>query len=405
MAKKVTRRSFMKTSTFAALGLAAGHLMSVRSARGAEPVKILIGTTFSGAYAETGLYTRRANTIALDLFGGEVLGRPIELIERDVPNPAEGVRKAQEAVENLGAKFLIISPSSSTVLAVMEYADKKGAFMIGSGGSDKITGEACNKYTFRWPVATWSASREVVPRIIDEYKADSFYTITPKYVFGEDLLKNCVDVMKSKGKKHLGNAYHPLGESDFSSHLTNAMSAKPDCVLFLNFGGDTVSSLKQATNFGLPKVSKIACAWGSGITQMKALGAETMRGIIWGLNYFYKIDAPGNKKFVAAFHKAYNEVPPYVAASAYIHLKLVLEGIDRAGSDDPLKVAKALEGYEYEGLTGTETIRACDHQVIKPYYTIKCKGPTAMKTPEDFGDIIGQSTNVLPCEETGCKMA
>jgi len=183
------------------------------------------------------------------------------------------------------------------------------------------------------------------------------------------------------------------------------MSAKPDCVLFLNFGGDTVSSLKQANNFGLPKVSKIACAWGSGITQMKALGAETMQGIIWGLNYFYKINAPGNKKFVAAFQKAYNEVPPYVAASAYIHLKLVLEGIDRAGSDDPLKVAKALEGYEYEGLTGTETIRACDHQVIKPYYTIKCKGPTAMKTPEDFGDIIGQSTNVLPCEETGCKMA
>ncbi len=71
----------------------------------------------------------------------------------------------------------------------------------------------------------------------------------------------------------------------------------------------------------------------------------------------------------------------------------------------PIPAVRTYTPYEYEGLTGTETIRACDHQVIKPYYSIKCKGPDAMKTPEDFGDIIGQSTNVLSCEETGCKMA
>jgi branched-chain amino acid transport system substrate-binding protein len=405
MTQEITRRNFMKKSAFTTLGLAAGGLAWPYRSYGAEPVKIMIGTTFSGAYAETGNFVRKGVNLAVKQFGGQVLGRPVEIIERDVPNPAEGVRKAQEAVEKLGVKFLFVSPSSSTVLAVMEYIAKHNVMLYASAGSDKITGSACNRSTFRWPVPTWGAVREVVPRIIKEYQAKTFYTITPKYVFGEDLLRNTKEVLTAKGLKLVGNSYHPLGESDFSSHLTKAMAAKADCVLFLNFGGDTVNSIKQANNFELSRVSRIACAWGSGITQMKALGAKAMQGVIWGLQYFYKIDSPGNKKFLEAYRAAYNDTPPYIAANPYINIVTLLQAIERAGSDDPVKVVQATEDFEYEGLTGTEKYRACDHQVVKPYYTLKCKGPGDMKDSEDFADIIGSSTNIAPCEETGCKMS
>jgi branched-chain amino acid transport system substrate-binding protein len=378
MSEKLNRRTFLKQSAFAALGLTAGSYTMPYRAFGAEPFKIMVGTTFSGAYAETGNFVRKGVNLAVKQFGGQVLGRPIEIVERDVPNPAEGVRKAQEAIEKLGIKFMFVSPSSSTVLAVMEYVAKNKAMLYASAGSDKITGGACNKYTFRWPVPTWGAIREVVPRVIKEYKAKTFYTITPKYVFGEDLLRNTKEVLDAKGLKLVGNSYHPLGESDFSSHLTKAMSTKPDCVLFLNFGGDTVNAVKQANNFGLPKVSRIACAWGSGITQMQALGPKAMEDVIWGLQYFHKIDTPGNKKFVNAYKAEYNEIPPYIAANPYINIVTMLQAIDRAKSDDPMKVIAATEDFEYEGL---------------------------MKTPEDFADIIGQSTNIEPCAETGCKMS
>jgi branched-chain amino acid transport system substrate-binding protein len=81
-----------------------------------------------------------------------------------------------------------------------------------------------------------------------------------------------------------------------------------------------------------------------------------------------------------------------------------LQSVDVAGTDDTDAVAKAMEDREYEGLTGPEMYRACDHQVVKPYYTLKCKGLDEMKTKYDFADIIGSSTNVAPCEETGCKL-
>lgn len=409
MSGKIDRRDFLKKSALGGLGLFAGAkgigIVGPRSTRAQEPVRILLGTSFSGAYAESGMYTSRGVQLAVRQFGGQVLGRPIQVIERDTPNPPEGVRKAQEAVEKLGANFLVISPSSSTVLAVSEYAAKKGAVLLGHAGSDKITGSACNKFTFRWQVPTWGAVREVVPRIIEEYKANTFYTITPKYVFGEDLLRNTQEVLEQRGKKLLGNAYHPLGNAEYSSHLAQAMAAKADCVLFLNFGGDTVNALKQAVNFGVSKVSRIACAWGSGITQMKALGAKAMEGVIWGLQYFYKIDTPKNRDLVKAFLEEYGEVPPYIAASAYAGMITILECIEKAGTTDPRKVIDVWEGYEYDGITGKEKWRACDHQCIKNYFSVKCKGPDDMKDPEDFGDIIGYSANFLPCEETGCKMS
>lgn len=370
----------------------------------AGPVKIFLGCTMSGAYASSGLYTSSGMQLAIENFGGSVLGRPIELIERDTPNPAEGVRKAQEAVERLGCNFLTISPSSSTVLAVSEYAKKKNAVLFGHGGSDKITGSACNTSTFRWQVPTWGAIREVVPSIIDYYNVKSFYTITPKYVFGEDLLRNTKEVLKEKGLELKGNSFHSLGESDFSSHITKAMASGAECVLFLNFGGDTVNALKQAHNFGLKNVAKVACAWGSGITQMKSIGADILEDVIWGLQYFYKIDSPANKKFVETFQKKYNEMPPYVSAQTYASTMTLLDGIARAGSEKPSDVIAALEDFKYAGLTGEETYRSCDHQCIKPYYSVRCKAPSEMKTDEDFADIIGSSVNFQPCGENGCQM-
>jgi len=409
MERKISRRTFLKSAAKGGLGVMVGAqsmgIITPRLARAQKPVRILIGSTFSGAYAEAGMLTSRGADLAVEHFGGKVLGRPIELITRDVPSPSEGVRRAKEAVERFGCEYITISPSSETVLAVMEYVAKtKSAVMLAGGASDKITGEACNKYTFRLVTPCWGGIREVVPRIIDEYKVNTFYTITPEYVFGEDLLRNTKEVLEQRGKILLGNSYHPLGETEYSPYITKAMSAKADCVLFLNFSGDTVNALKQAQNFGLKKVSKIGVVWGSGVTQMKAIGAKVLEDIVFGMEYFYKIDSPLNNKVRKAYQEKHGTVSPFLAAAGYAYVYHYLEVVKKAGSTDPIKVIKAWEGFETEGLTGRETWRACDHQCIRNFYTVRCKGPQDMKHEEDFADIIGYSKHFLPCEKTGCVM-
>jgi branched-chain amino acid transport system substrate-binding protein len=407
MSKKVNRRTFLKSAVKSGVGLMVGaNFIPPRSAKAAKPVRILNGNTFSGAYAESGMLGSRGAQLAVEHFGGEVLGRPIEIIDRDVPTPAEGVRKAIEAIERLGCEYIMIGPSSDTVLAVMEYvARAKKAVMYAGGAADKITGEACNKYTFRLVTPCWGGIREVVPRIIDEFKVNTFYTITPKYVFGEDLLRNTKEVLEQRGKTLLGNSYHPPGETEYSPYITKAIAAKPDCVLFLNFSGDTVNSLKQADGFGLKKVSKVGAVWGSGVTQMKAIGAKVLEDIIFGLEYFYKIDSPLNNKLRKAYQEKYGTVSPFLAAAPYTAVYHYLEVVKKAGTTDPRKVVETWEGFETEGLTGRETWRACDHQCIRNFYTLRCKGLKDMKHEEDFADIIGYSKHFLPCNQTGCKMS
>lgn len=395
----------MAVGLLAALSLV-GFGVSPASAAAAKDQEIVFlnAAQLSGPYAETGRDQSRGVRLAIDEFGGKVLGKKIRLIERDVPNPSEAVRKAKEAVETEGVKLMVVGTSSGVALAMQEYAKSQKVVLGVLAGADAITGSACNKNTFRWQVPTFGAIREVVPKIIEKFNANTFFTITPDYVFGHDLLRNTEEVLKEKGKKLLGNAMHPMGETEYSQYITKAMAAKPDVVLFLNFGDDTVNALKQAVSFGVKQQSKIGVVWGGGLTQFRAIGTKVLEDILVGAQYEWNIDNPQNKRLNELYKKMYNELPTYNAASAYAETLAILTAVKKAGSTDNLKVIKALENMEYDGITGKEVYRGCDHQAIKNYYTLRCKKESEKKFEDDYSEIVGFSKNFPPCEKTGCKM-
>jgi branched-chain amino acid transport system substrate-binding protein len=409
MRKSIRRRWLYNKFSVVGIGLLIGLFLlgpgvSTASAQSKDDIVFLNAAQLSGPYAETGRDQSRGVKLAIEEFGGKVLGKKIRLIERDVPNPSEAVRRAKEAVENEGAKFIVVGTSSGVALSLMEYAKTQKVVVGVLAGADSITGSACNKNTFRWQVPTYGAIREVVPKIIEKYNAKTFFTITPDYVFGHDLLRNTEEVLKEKGKTLLGNAFHPMGETEYSQYITKAMAAKPDVLLFLNFGDDTVNALKQAVSFGVKQQSKIGVVWGAGLTQFRAIGTKVLEDIIVGAQYEWNIDNPQNKRLNEIYKKAYNELPTYNAASVYQETLTILMAIKKAGSTDNLKVIKALENMEYDGITGKEVYRGCDHQAIKNYYTLRCKKQSEKKFEDDYSEIIGFSKNFPDCAKTGCKM-
>lgn len=400
----LTRREFLKGAAIGSIGMAAGLAGMSRFARAQEPVVILNEAPFSGPYAETGRDQSRGTRLALDLHDWKVLGRPIKLIERDTPNPAESVRKAKEVVEKYGAKFIQVGTSSAVALAVMEYAAEAEVICAVHAGSDKITGESCNRFTFRWQIPTYGAVEEVVPRLI-EMGLNSFFTITPEYVFGEDLLRNVKRVLEREGKEFLGNAYHPLGALEYSPHITAAMAAKPDCILLLNFGGDTVNCIKQAVGFGVKEVSTLVAVWGGGLTQLRAIGTEYLEGMYFGQQYYHKIDTPENKALVELYLEKYGELPPYMGAAGYDQIHAMLLAIEKAGTTDAEAVIEAWEDMEYKSVVGPARYRKCDHNLEKFYLTLRCKSEKEKEYPDDYAEIIGMSAHLVPCEESLCPLA
>lgn len=402
----VDRRRFL-TSTMTGSAAVAVVGLTPKSGSAQGGALPLVGVyPLSGTYAEVGRDQDRGSRLALDDWGGKVHGRSIEYIAVDDENsPGTAVRKIQSLIETKGVRYIQGAASSSIGLAVSQLAGQRRAMYWTSVGADDITGAKCNKYTFRWSLATYGAARGTVPLIAQRHpEARRWYTLTPAYVFGDSLLKNEAQLFKELGLDHVGNASHPLGEREFSGHITKIMAARPDVVVANNFAGDTVQFLRQAREFGLTKKAKVLVVWGGGLSEFKAIGADTLEGVYVGTQFWHDIPVPLVREVNARYRQKYGESVSYVSMSSYTHIRLILDAIARTKSDALSATIPALEGYEYEGPTGPEKIRAFDHQVAKNYFVLLGKNKASMRDGEDFFDVIG-SRSALPSQaESECKL-
>ena len=360
----------------------------------------------TGAYAVFGRDTDRGIKLALSEAGNKVLGYDVRYIIRDdQTNPGVGVQQVSDAIDHEDARYFMGVASSAVGLAIEQVAGNKRAMFLTSVGADEITGSACNMYTFRWAVPTYGAVRSTLYPFTKRFPdAKRWYTITPSYVFGDSLLRNVRDVAKERGLTLVGNAYHPLGATEYSSIITQAIAAKPDVIAFLNFGGDAIKAIKTAQEFGAKKNAKLLYVWSGGLLDYQGIGPAAIEDLYIGCQYWHDAD-PQTRKASEPYQKAYGEPMGYVGASSYIETKLALAGMERAKSTDPLAAAKALQGYSYVGPTGRETIRAFDHQVVKPYFFLRGKAQSAMQNQWDFVETVAISSYPVPDALNQCKLS
>ena len=369
---------------------------------------VLIGalSAFSGPYASLGEDTQRGSNYAVEEAGGKVLGKSIELMFIDTEvKPGVAARKVREASQTKGVKFFAGAVSSGVGLAVSQVCKEEKAVYLTTVGADAVTGSQCSPFTFRWSIPTYGAVQQTIKPLLQKFpEAKRWYTITPDYVFGHSLLENAKALFKEFGVEHVGNDMHPIGHTEFSSFITKAMAAKADFVVFFNFGKDTINALKQANNFGLTQKAKILVAWSSGLRDLEEIGPDSCEGVYFGCQFWHDVDAPVTQKLNKVWMEKYNRFPSYPEASQYMIIKMILMGIEKAGSTDPVMVAKALEGMKYPGLTGDEEIQAFDHQVKKNYYLLQAKARKDIKGPGDNAAVISYGISVIPEAQSDCKM-
>jgi len=401
----LNRRNLLKLASLSAIP---GSLWTARAALAQaanEPIMFGCPVPMSGAFAANGKYADLGMKLAIEQYG-KVLDRPLAYTLLDTEGkPATAVRKMQETAQQKNARFFAGGILSSESLAMGKEAEKFGGVFITTAGADEITGKDCNKATFRWSVPTFGAIEQTVRPLIETLpKAKRWYTITPQYVFGDGLLSAAKNIFKEKGIEHVGNSYHSLAEKEFSGYLTNAMAARPDVLLILNFGSQSSDTLRQAVSFGMKNNVTILVAWASGLEQFEALGADLCEGVYFGAQYWHGIDSPLNRELVKTCQDKFKTNPNYSFAGSYICTKIMIDAIAAAKSAEPAQVIAAMEGMKYEGLTGPEVIRAEDHQVLKNYYLLKGRAKAQMKDKDDYAEIVSSGQSFLPVDQTGCKL-
>jgi len=361
--------------------------------------------SLSGTFANVGDLLNKGTQMAFEHYGSATGLRINYTLLDDQGDPGRAVRRVQEAMGQ-GIRHIVGCTNSAIALAVAKEVHARGGIYIHMAGADEATGSDCNRASFRWPGASFTAINATLRPFIERNpNTKRWYTITGQYVFGESLLTNLKSVLQEAGHRHLGNSYHSLSEREYSGYITAAIAAQPDVLAICNFGNQTVDVLRQAVSFGMKRNVKIVVPWSTGLDQFQAWGADICEGVYFGVNYWHGVDSPGNRVVSQVVRQKTNGPTNYLQACGWAVAQMLVEGLNKAGTAEIPAVIRALEGLSYEGPTGTETIRAEDHQVIKDYYLMLGKARSAMRDPADFADVLAATKAFQPPERTGCRMA
>jgi branched-chain amino acid transport system substrate-binding protein len=352
-------------------------------------VKIGVLTDMTGYYADlAGPGSVVAAKMAVDDFGGKVLGQQIVVVSADHQLKADvASNTARRWFDQEQVDAIVDLVSSSTAGAVMPIAaEKKRITLLSGPGTTGFTGDKCTAYNVHWTYNNWALANGTGREVVKQ-GGDSWYFVTADYIFGKSLEEDTSKVVKSAGGKILGAARHPSpGTTDFSSYLLQAQSSGAKIVGLANAGADTVNCIRQANEFGLTPKQSLAGLLVF-ITDVHSLGLDTAKGLYLTTAFYWDLN-DDTRKWSRRFLEQHGKMPTMVQAGVYSAVSHYLRAIQAAGTDDAdavMKVMKATPVNDFfakNGRIGPDGLHRHD------MYLARVKAPKDSKAPWDYYEIV-----------------
>ena len=336
------RRKLLKTS---ALALAGAGLYGVAPfygpwktnrawAQSAAKKPLVIGLTMdaSGQYAASGQMERLGAMMAIKEFNakGGVLGRQIEAIHMDTETtPATGTRVAERMIARNEAAFLIGAIHSGVANAISQVAQKYGCVYLNTNSSSPTeAGKNCHRVKFVWDGNGTNFSHAIVRNAM-KVSGKNWLLLTNDYVWGHETSKATRAIIEANGGKVVNELLVPENTRDFASYLLKIQQLKPD-VVAAAIGGDDVKALRQQV---VQSKMNQKPAWINNQQDwpdVYGLGPEAIFGV-FGTNWYYRLDLPGVKEFVAAYQKQFPGMTIRVPGNVFYNGYMGTRELLRAG--------------------------------------------------------------------------
>src|ERR1700675_3695060 len=349
-------------------------------AQAKPPLKLGGILDMSGLYADiTGAGSEMAAKMAVEDFGGEVLGRKIEIIAADHLNKADlAANIARDMLDNQGVEMIFDVAASATALAAGEIAKARNKIIMFNGpGSIRLSNEACGPYTVHYVFDTF-AQANVTGLAAVKQGLDSWFFLTADYAFGQDLEKDTTNVVLKAGGKVLGNVRHPLNTSDFSSYLLQAQSSKAKVIGLANAGGDTINAIKQAAEFGLMKGGQKLSPLLAFVTDIDSVGLETAQGLLLAEAFYWDLN-DDTRAFSKRFMERMKRLPSAVQAGTYSSVTHYLKAVKAAGTTDAAAVIKIMRETPINDMFARNGRIREDGRMVHDMYLFEVKKPSESK--------------------------
>src|SRR5690349_8765870 len=394
-------------AAFAAAALAAGTAQAQISG---NTVKIGVLSDMSSLYADIGGpgSVAAAKMAVEDYQKAHHPKFKIEVVSGDHLNkPDVGSQIARKWYDAEGVDVIVDVPNSGVALAVSQVTKEKNKAFIGSGpGSSDLTGAKCSPNTIHWVYDTWMLANGTGTAVV-KHGGSSWFFITADYAFGHALERDTASAVEKAGGKVLGNVNVPLNNQDFSSFLLQAQASKAKIIGLANAGGDTINSIKQASEFGIVKGGQNLAGLLVFISDVHGIGLEKAQGLIF-TETFYWDRTDQTRAFAKRFAPQNNgKMPTMVQAGVYSAVLHYLKAVEALKNDDGTKVAaKMKEMPADDPLFGKGRVRQ-DGRKIHDAYLVEVKKPSESKGPWDYYKIratIPADQAFRPEKEGGCSL-
>ncbi|EWY37833.1 ABC transporter permease [Skermanella stibiiresistens SB22] len=373
-------------------------------------VKLGVLTDISGfASDSTGTGSVVAAQLAAEDFAAQLPGAKIEVISADHQNkPDIGSATARRWVEQESVNAVLDVPFSSVALAVSEVTRGSKALLVASGpGTTALTGPKCSPNTIHWTYDTWALSNGTA-KVVTETVGKSWFFLTADYAFGHSLEQDASAVVKANGGTVVGGVRHPTNNSDFSSFLLQAQASGANIIGLANAVGDTVTSVKQAAEFGITSGGQHLAALLMQLSDVSAVGLESAQGLYLTEPFYWDMTTE-TRAFSDRFAERMNGRRPTAnQAGVYSGALHYLKAVKAANSTDGAAVAAAMKEIPTDDpLFGKGKVRV-DGRVIHEMHVFQVKSPDESKGDYDFYKLvktIPADQAFRPLDQGGCPLA
>ncbi|HEY0910056.1 MAG TPA: ABC transporter substrate-binding protein [Bradyrhizobium sp.] len=394
----------MKSIRLAAVAIGSRLIAAPASAQG---VKIGILNDQSGVYADYGgKYSVEAAKMAIEDFGGTVLGEKIELITGDhqnKPDLAASIARRWYDVEHVD--MITELTTSSVALAVQELSkEKKKIDIVVGAATSRITGDACTPYGFHWAFDTHALAVGTGGALV-KAGGDSWFFLTADYAFGYALEKDTSEIVTASGGKVLGSVRIPLNSSDFSSFLLQAQSSKAKVIGLANAGLDTTNSIKQAAEFGIVNGGQKLAALLMTLAEVHGLGLQAAQGLVLTEGFYWDRDDK-SRAFGERFMQRTGRMPSMIHAGTYSATLSYLKAVKAAGTKDSDAVAKKLKELPVDDAFAQGKVLA-NGRMVHDLYLFEVKKPSESKKPWDYYKqlaVVPGDKAFPSAKESGCPL-
>lgn len=352
-------------------------------------VKIGVLDDMSGVFADQqGMGDVVSARMAIEDFGGRVLGQPIELVYGDLQNrPDIGMAVARRWYDQEKVDAIFGIGNSAVALAVQQLTREKNKINVSiAPGTTELTGAACTPNGLHWTYDNYALARGTVSAMMAEGKR-KWYFLTSDYAFGHSLEANGAAVVRALGGEVVGSTRAPLNESDFSAHLLRAAGSGAQVLGLAVAGTDLINAVKQMGEFGLIRRGMQPAALLCVLTNVRAIGLETAQGLVFTEAYYWDQN-DATRAFATRFARLHGRPPTMFQASMWGAVTHYLKAVQAAGTDATQPVLEKMRSTPINDFMTTNGRIREDGRIIRDMYLMRAKAPAQSRSEWDLLEVV-----------------